>query len=594
MTQDTHRLAHALLGQGRVSDLRALADGLRNGDDPTGRADGHRLTALLALLGGDANGAVAEAGASAALRDDPHTRALLALARATRGDADVGDALEETIAFAPGIPHLYAAAANAVRKARPDAAEALLRLGVMACPDDVGMLQSLVMDQLQRGRWHEVEAGARRLVALQPDWQHSHNLGSIHRQIGRIAEAEHWARRAIAIAPEEGSSWSLLGRLLRAQDRFDEAIETFRTSQIVEKPDPAGFNGLLEVLVASGRPVEAHVLNQRKIEGGDFVLMGGMDPHAARTFGEPALLAGHKDSKVKWHKPEAINWFPMEFPNRDSLDAMIRETVLDPKAPLPKLFGGGSRILTFGSCFAIEIRAALAARNVVSETLQIPEGLNNTFALRSFIEWSLTGRRSEESYWYDNDEERGALRWEAPEEQRHYAEMMRKADGFVITAGLSEVWRDRKTGGVFWRGVPDYLFSADRHELVLSTVAENCDNLRAIHALIQEHCGEKPVIVTVSPIPLMATFRSQPCVVADAASKSILRAAVEQLLGERHPNLFYWPSFEVVRWLGAHLSRPTFGTPNAVPDTRHVPREVVEAITSLFLDCFFTETPAAP
>jgi hypothetical protein len=75
--------------------------------------------------------------------------------------------------------------------------------------------------------------------------------------------------------------------------------------------------------------------------------------------------------------------------------------------------------------------------------------------------------------------------------------------------------------------------------------------------------------------------------VADCASKSILRAAVEMLLLEDHPNVFYWPSFEVIHWFGSHLPRPTFGLPEQPVDTRHVSEEVVHAIIDTFVDTFF-------
>lgn len=458
-----------------------------------------------------------------------------------------------------------------------------------ACQGDTFALQELIVQLSQAGLWREAARVARYMVAVEPvpNWQYCHNLAAVLRQIGAWPEAERWVRRALVIERNAGISWSLLGRLLAGLERQDEAIEAFRTSQMVAQPDPQGFAELLRMLAAAGRFVEADVLARHRKDSGDFVMLGGMDPHFSRSLGEPAALFKHRDAKQKWHRPDEVQWFPMDLHKIEPLEAMIRRAVIDGMPPSPKLFDENSQILTFGSCFANEIRASLIGKGITSATLIIPEGLNNTFALSSFIEWSLTGTRSEMAYWYDNDTERGALRWEAQEEQGHYAAMMKKTQGFIITLGLSEVWRDRETGGIFWRGVPDHLFSAERHELILSNVSDNADNIRNIYNLIQEHCGDRPVIVTVSPIPLTATFRQQPCLVADAASKSILRAAVEQVMQEGHKNLYYWPSFEVVRWLGAHLPRQTFGTPDYSVDIRHVPREIVDTIVKLFMERFF-------
>jgi len=70
--------------------------------------------------------------------------------------------------------------------------------------------------------------------------------------------------------------------------------------------------------------------------------------------------------------------------------------------------------------------------------------------------------------------------------------------------------------------------------------------LDAIHALLCRHCpSDFQIVVTVSPIPLLATFRETDIVVANVASKSILRAAVDDW-SNQHDNVHYFPSYEMI------------------------------------------------
>lgn len=118
----------------------------------------------------------------------------------------------------------------------------------------------------------------------------------------------------------------------------------------------------------------------------------------------------------------------------------------------------------------------------------------------------------------------------------------------IITLGLSEIWKDHETGLVMncspliemWQSYPD------RFSPAVASHAGTLEQLSKIHALLSEHCCEDfQIVVTVSPIPLAATFREMDIAVANAASKSILRAAVDEWAG-RHDNVHYFPSYEMM------------------------------------------------
>jgi hypothetical protein len=90
-----------------------------------------------------------------------------------------------------------------------------------------------------------------------------------------------------------------------------------------------------------------------------------------------------------------------------------------------------------------------------------------------------------------------------------------------------------------------------------------------------------PIIFTLSPVPLKATFRPVSCVTANAVSKAILRAALDEVLrdNDTDDNLFYWPSYEIVT--------TAFGAPWEA-DNRHVRREHLDMIMGLFEECYCT------
>jgi len=81
------------------------------------------------------------------------------------------------------------------------------------------------------------------------------------------------------------------------------------------------------------------------------------------------------------------------------------------------------------------------------------------------------------------------------------------------------------------------------------------------------------VVVTTSPIPLLATFTDRDVVAANTYSKSVLRAVAEDLAAA-HPNVHYFPSYEIVM-------NSDRGAAWA-DDGRHVQPEVVNHIMSLF------------
>ncbi|MFN4165305.1 MAG: GSCFA domain-containing protein [Ferrovibrio sp.] len=285
-----------------------------------------------------------------------------------------------------------------------------------------------------------------------------------------------------------------------------------------------------------------------------------------------------------WHMSEDMTFFPREVAMFDDVEAIARDFVFKGYGPEKPIFGDDSKLITMGSCFADRLRRWLLANTRNAYGIDVPESLNNSFAVRQFIQWCLTGERAEDAYWYEQGSDKHISRWESEQEFTFYRRALTECTGIVVTVGMAEVWRDKATGGVFWRGVPEKVFEADKHECVLTSVEENKQNLLKIVELVHQYCGPKPIIFTLSPVPLNASFLHKPAIVSDCRSKSVLRVALGEIEDMNLPQVYYWPSFEIVRWVGSHIAAPTFNADNT---PRHVADFAVKLIIDNFIGRFF-------
>jgi hypothetical protein len=154
----------------------------------------------------------------------------------------------------------------------------------------------------------------------------------------------------------------------------------------------------------------------------------------------------------------------------------------------------------------------------------------------------------------------------------------RRCRVITVTLGLIEAWHDRATGLYTNASPPLLRDDPDRFELHVLDFADITAALERIHALLAAHCRpDHRVVVTVSPVPLEATFTGQDVVIANTHSKALLRAAAAEWCA-KHENLHYFPSFEIVtssdRSLAWHM------------DGRHVSHELVRHIMDVFVETY--------
>jgi hypothetical protein len=280
-----------------------------------------------------------------------------------------------------------------------------------------------------------------------------------------------------------------------------------------------------------------------------------------------------------WFRGEHTNFNP-DFARMAEADSALKWVTQgwEPKEPMVT---PDTKICAFGSCFAANISNWLASRNYSILTkdegsnayvVACGEGMVNSFVIRQQFEWAFEGKKFDgelwhgyeaESYGYDEEIRKATL------------DIFSKTELFILTFGLSEVWYDEVTGNVFWRSIPEDVYDPSRHKFRVTTVEENKDNIREIYRLIRKHRPDAKIITTLSPVPLIATFRPVSCISANSVSKSVLRVALDELMRELGDEgyLHYWPSYEIVT--------DVFHSPFK-QDRRHLPRGVLDFIMMLF------------
>ncbi len=129
----------------------------------------------------------------------------------------------------------------------------------------------------------------------------------------------------------------------------------------------------------------------------------------------------------------------------------------------------------------------------------------------------------------------------------HVREMIRTLDVLVFTLGLTEGWRNLEDGSALPLppGAAGGSFDPARHAFVNATVGDmRADMVRAI-GLIREVNPAARIVLTVSPVAIIATYEPRHVLVSNTFSKAALRVVADELSREL-PDVFYFPSYEIV------------------------------------------------
>ena len=304
----------------------------------------------------------------------------------------------------------------------------------------------------------------------------------------------------------------------------------------------------------------------------------------ARAKGDPDMLSietgnDRRTENGSWFRGESINFMPSRT-NLFEKNA-IHDYVLKGWLPDCPFISKDHYITAFGSCFASYVSRFLVERGykVFGETedsnsyvIRCADSMVNTYAVMQQFQWAYGEREFDESLWFDED---GAEAGYDTNIRSTTRAIFDKTDIFIITIGLSEVWYNKQSGDVFWRAIPRSKFNPARHGFKITTVTENLQNLETIYRVVREKRPDAAIILSLSPVPLLATFRPESCVTANSVSKAILRVAIDELC-RAHPDdkrLYYYPSYEIVK---EFFRDPYRG------DNRHIRSHVLDTVMGNF------------
>ncbi len=154
--------------------------------------------------------------------------------------------------------------------------------------------------------------------------------------------------------------------------------------------------------------------------------------------------------------------------------------------------------------------------------------------------------------------------------------MLETTDVFVFTMGLTEGWR-RKADGAVFPLAPGVVAGemTDDYEFVNYNAAEVVADVRAAFEAVTRINPRCRFILTVSPVPLVATFERRHVLTATTYSKSVLRAAASEIAASGD-NVDYFPSYEIIT--GAFNRGAYFAE-----DLREVKPEGVAHVMRLFM-----------
>lgn len=286
---------------------------------------------------------------------------------------------------------------------------------------------------------------------------------------------------------------------------------------------------------------------------------------------------------------------------------------IDPVLAPPFLIERSDRIATAGSCFAQHISTHLRTagfRFMVAEpgpedpkdaqrrgfrdfsaryanvytARQLLQLFDRAFGYFRPIErvWPRNDQRYCDPYRPRVEPEGFATEDEAQADtRRHLAavrRMFRQLDVFVFTLGLTEAWSSRLDGAVYpvAPGVVAGNFDPEQHAFLNFTVHEVVADLEAFLGKLALVNPGARMVLTVSPVPLVATASGSHVLCATTYSKSVLRVAAEEITRRHASRVFYFPSYEIIT--GSHAGGAYFE-----PDRRSVSAAGVAHVMRVFM-----------
>lgn len=166
-------------------------------------------------------------------------------------------------------------------------------------------------------------------------------------------------------------------------------------------------------------------------------------------------------------------------------------------------------------------------------------------------------------------------------------EVFTQADWLIFTLGLTEAWRSRLDGAIYpvAPGVSGGVFDTNLYEFVNFTAEEVREDLSGLVDRLRSVNAKANIILTVSPVPLIATYERRHVLVSTTFSKAALRVAADEI-ERKFEHVFYFPSYEII-------TSPSSGGRYYQDDLRQVTATGVKHVMNVFSAHFISNNVAS-
>jgi hypothetical protein len=124
-------------------------------------------------------------------------------------------------------------------------------------------------------------------------------------------------------------------------------------------------------------------------------------------------------------------------------------------------------------------------------------------------------------------------------------EMFETCDVFIFTLGLTEAWISREDGAVFPLAAGVVADGSGEYGFENFSIESMVSDLTRFFGMLRDVNPEVRAILTVSPVPLIATFEPRHVLVSTTYSKSALRVVAE-IAARSLEDIAYFPSYEII------------------------------------------------
>lgn len=269
-------------------------------------------------------------------------------------------------------------------------------------------------------------------------------------------------------------------------------------------------------------------------------------------------------SPEPWYSAEHCHRFPAGRP-------LTLEDIQLGWTPPRKLIRNNTKVLAIGRHFSEELAPFLSGEGYNQWQLPFAPHLHpggnmvkalwrtfeDIFFVLQHFQWAVGEFTPHSRLWYTTER---SLFDPTHARRETICSSLKEAEVCLITLHTSELWVDRVTNQPAWRAVSEEQQEQDRFVFRRATVAETLSALYELDQLIDRHRLVNQFILALSPTTLETTVRDESPVTATQASKSILKAAIDQFISDpsiaQKGRYHYFPSYEIAWYLFDHPFLP--------------------------------------